>query len=335
MFTLSLSIAKLVLTISALDALVEAIKNLILVLRTITQYLTLLLLVILAVPDLSNAQELDCEVLVKIDQINNANIAYLDQLAPILEEYLNDFAWTEDTFQENERIECTLQFDFLTVDDNFNYSGSLIVTARRPIYGTMRSTQILQWVDRNWTINYPPNKVLVHEELQFDNLATLLDYYAYIILGFDYDTFSRLGGTPYFEKALEIVDLAQNANSKGWSRNAGSSGRQNRFFKANFMLDPLYENMRVAMYRYHRHGLDRFVDATEEARLEILIQMGQIQEVQRTVTDVYVFNHFFDNKYQELASIFKDAEQDVRLEAYSLLTQIDKSHINTYNESLQ
>jgi len=279
------------------------------------------------------AQELNCEVIVNMEQISSANTDYVKNLKPDLEQYINDHEWTDNRFNERERINCTLQFDLTSIDDNSNISGSLVISTRRPIYGSTQQTQVVILRDNTWSINYPINKTLVHDLQVFDSLTSLIDYYVFVMLGYDYDTFSPLGGTKFFEEALRIVDIAQNAQSVGWSRSSGTS-RDNRFFLVNLLLNSNYAGLRQVYYRYHRHGLDKFLISPEESRKEILAQLENLRDTRLSTTEQFIFNIFFDAKYREIISIYEDAETVRRMKAHALLTEIDQSHINSYDAGL-
>jgi len=295
--------------------------------------LPIITFLVFAVAASSKAQDLDCEVIVNLDQISSANTDYLKNLKPDIETYLNEYEWTDDRFMEHERIKCTLQFDLTSIDDNANITGSLVVSTRRPIYGTTQQTQVIQLRDNSWVINYPINKTLVHDLRLFDSLTSLLDYYAFIVLGYDYDTFSLEGGTPFFEQALEIVDLAQTTSNVGWNRNSGTN-RDNRFFLVSHLLSSNYDGLRAFYYRYHRHGLDIFTSDPEGARQEIFAQLKNLEEVQQSTPDQFLLRQLFDSKYQEVISVFGNAKPSLRLNAHELLVELDQSHIGTYNREL-
>ena len=303
--------------------------------RNIVMTISVIIFLVLAsvFPENANAQDLDCEVIINMDQISSANTDYLKKLKPDIETYLNEYEWTDDRFMEQERIKCTLQFDLTSIDDNANITGSLVISTRRPIYGTTQQTQVIQLRDNSWVINYPINKTLVHDLQLFDSLTSLLDYYAFIILGYDYDTFSLEGGTPFYEKALKIVDLAQSTSSTGWNRNSGTN-RDNRFFLVSHLLRSNYDGLRTFYYRYHRHALDIFTTDPEGARREIFAQLENLEDVQNNTTDLFLFRQLFDSKYQEMISIFSNAKPSLRLNAHELLVELDQSHIGSYNREL-
>jgi len=278
------------------------------------------------------AQELNIEVTVDRSQVNSASLNYLENFPSQIESYFNDYDWIDADFQEHERIEAEMQVVLLSVDSDFNFQANVVIRSERPIYNTLQQTTLFLYNDNNWSFNYTPNRSLIHDELQFDGITTLLDFYAYIILGYDFDSFSELGGTPYFSQAQNLVALAQTTAAAGWSRTSGS--RRNRAQLAADLLNPNYEGLRRAIYTYHRLGLDRFLTNTEEAREQITESLRMIRNSRRTATDNALFDIFFNAKYRELVSIFEDASPSVRLEVYNLLADVDQSHLTVY-EKLQ
>lgn len=281
----------------------------------------------------AHAQELDCTVSIEKSKVNNASLSYLDELGPAIEAYLNQRDWVDDHFEERERIKCTMQIILNSVDDNYNFEASLVLSTLRPIYGTMQETQVLLLSDNSWVFNYPPNKSLTHDELQFDNLTSFLDFYAYIILGYDYDTFSALGGTPYFSKAQNLLDLAQTTSAAGWTRS--SSNRRNRYYLITDLLSANYEGLRRAEYQYHRLGLDPFTSNPEKARNEVLKALETIQKTKRRSTNDYLFDLFFSAKYKEITALFEGGDTQTRIKAYNLLSNIDNGHITEYEKLRQ
>ena len=171
---------------------------------------------------------------------------------------------------------------------------------------------------------------MVHDELQFDALTTLLDFYAYIIIGYDYDSFSELGGSPYFSEAQNLVSLAQTSPSAGWQRS--STVPRNRAQLIADLLNPNYERLRRAFYMYHRQGLDLFLEDPDQARKNIAEALEMIQNTKRQTTNNLLFDTFFDAKYRELVSLFEDAPTEQRLQVYNLLAEIDPSHLTEYSK---
>lgn len=278
-----------------------------------------------------SAQELNVSVDVNKSQISSSAYDYLDELGPVIARYLNDYNWTDDTYLEEERITVNVQIVLTNVDDNANFDANLIITSYRPIYNSRAQTPLLIISDNAWRFNYTRNRNIVRDQMQFDDIASVLDFYAYMILGYDYDSFSELGGTPHFRNAQQIVEIAQNAASTGW---ASSGSRRNRYQLITQMMAPSYEGYRKAFYQYHRLGLDQFLEDPDEARAQILEALAVLRATQRQNTENYLFDLMFSTKYREMTAIFLDAETSQKLDAYNLLVELDQSHMTEY-EKLQ
>jgi hypothetical protein len=275
------------------------------------------------------AQELNANVTVDRSQLSGTSLNFLDNLPQELETYINEYNWIDADFQEEERIGVNIQITLTSVDDNFNFEAQIVIRSQRPIYNTSQETALFLYNDENWNFNYTPNRALIHDELQFDALTSLIDFYAHIILGFDFDSFSELGGTPYYLQAQNMVSRGQTAGASGWQR---GSNRRNRAQLIADLLNTNFELFRQAIYQYHRQGLDAFVDNPKEGRQQVLQALQKIQEAKRNTSSNLLFDIFFNTKYRELVSIFEDAEPEVRLNAYNLLSDIDQSHLTEYRK---
>lgn len=274
----------------------------------------------------AQAQELNCTVDVDYTQLSGSDVEFLDDLERRIAEYVNDRSWTEDRFQDVERINCSMQIIVGEAVSLTEFRARLVVAARRPIHGTAQSTPVIRISDEEWRFEYSRGTPLVFNLEQFDPLTSVLDFYAYVILGYDYDTFSALGGTRHFERARRIADRAEASGGSGWS---SLSGDQSRVELINELLDPRHRPLRQALYEYHLNGLDRFVTETDAARQTVFDVLLDLQELDRTLNRSYVLSIFFAAKYTELTAIFLNARISDR--AYELLTQIDPSHSSEYN----
>jgi hypothetical protein len=278
------------------------------------------------------AQEFDCEVSVNDRQINDTSLDYISELGPDIENYLNNYRWTNDRFNDYERIQCTLQIVLTGSDGNFNFTSEVVLSTRRPIYDTIQQSVNILITDNNWRFNYPRNKNMLHDDLQFDDLTSFLDFYAYIMLAFDYDSFERLGGTEYINRAQNVFDLGQNSGVQGWGRSIGA--QRNRFGLITDLSNPAYEGVRIATYLYYRTGIDLFTANPQEARAGILEAIELLQETKRSTSNNYLFDIFFGSKYREITAAFLDADLETRLDAYNLLRDVDPAHSTEY-EKLQ
>ncbi|MDZ7771551.1 MAG: DUF4835 family protein [Balneolaceae bacterium] len=292
------------------------------------KYLLLFLpLLYLTAAQQASGQELEVSVDLDYSSITSGSTDYLDNLPSEIEQYLNDTDWIAADYEPRERIEVTLQITLLGVDNDYNFDANLVVRSQRPIYNSLQSTTVLLFNDQNWTFRYMPNRTLIHDELRFDPLTTLLDFYAYLLLGLDYDTFEELGGSDHYSQAQNLVSLAQSGDSPGWER---SGSQRNRAQIVTNLLNPSYRSFREALYRYHRLGIDRFLDEPEEARRSVLQALRTLQENSSSTTGDLLFDLFFTAKYRELASVFEDGSAQVRREAYQLLSELDPGHLGTY-----
>ena len=286
----------------------------------------LLMLAAGLVPLHATGQELACDVGVDYTQLSGVDYTYLDGLGRKIEAYMNERSWTEDAFLPFERIDCQMEVVFTQESGQRDYTAQLAISMRRPIYGTTQRTTIVRFSDQNWQFSHTRGAPLRHQPQGYDPLTSVLDFYANMMLGYDYDTFSRLGGTPFFERARRIAEQAESLGGASWSKTDGS-GRADLVAQ---LLQTRLEPLRLAYYRYHLSGLDRFVTETSEARATVLETLEDLRILRENLTRRYPLDLFFSAKYQELIAIFKGSP--LSGDAYDLLTAVDPSHFSTYQE---
>lgn len=278
----------------------------------------------------SYGQELNCTVSVNDRQISGSSYNYISELKGDLERYINNHRWTNDRFEERERILCNIQIVLINADDQFNYTAEAVFSIRRPIYNSNQLSRSIVINDSNWRFHYPRNKNLIHDELQFDDLASFIDFYVYVMLGYDYDTFSELGGSRYFNQALTILELGQNTGIQGWGRSIGA--QRNRFGLITDLTNSGYIDFRRAVYRYHRLGLDQFTLNPELARSAVLETLKQLRDVKRVTSNNYLYDLFFGTKYNEIVALLRDGDAETRVEAYNVLRDADPANSSAYNQ---
>lgn len=278
------------------------------------------------------AQELNCTVSVNSRQISGSSYDYISELQGDIENYLNENSWTNDRFEEHERIRCAIQVVLTDVDNQFNFTAETVISVQRPIYNTFQHSSAIILSDNNWTFNYPRNKNFVQDNLQFDDLTSFLDFYANLILGFDYDSFSELGGSDFFNRAFNIFELGQNTGAFGWGRSIGA--QRNRYGLINDLTSSAYQDLRIAYYKYHRLGLDQFTLNPELSREEVVEALELLRENKRLTSNNYLFDIFFGTKYTEIVAILRDADVQTRTAAYNILRDVDPANSSEY-ERLQ
>lgn len=272
------------------------------------------------------AQEMRCSVSVNYNLLQGNDFNFLRDMQTTLEQYLNDRVWTEERFEKDERISCSFGLTFTKAQGIDKFEVTLDVTASRPIYQSATETTSLKIVDNAWAFSYVPNQAIVFDPNRFDPLASVLDYYAFLILGYDFDAFSELGGTPYFEKARRIVELAQTQGGAGWQY--GGTERS-RGVLIQEILDPRMRPLRQASYDYHFNGLDHFIQNPSSSRQRVLETLTQLEQLSQESTRKQTFEMFFTMKSQELVSIFENSPFSSR--AYSILIKVDSGRANTYD----
>lgn len=275
-----------------------------------------------------HAQEFNCTVSVNSRQISGASYDYIAELPGVLEDYINGFRWTNDQFEPHERIHCTIQIVLTGVDSNFNFTSEVVFSMRRPVYNSNQQSLSIVLNDNNWRFHYPRSKNLLHDDLQFDDLSSFIDFYMNILLGYDYDSFSELGGTSFYNRALSIFELAQGSGAQGWGRSIGA--QRNRFGLITDLTNPAYEDLRRAIYTYHRLGIDQFTMDSEIARGHVFNALELIQQNKRVTTNNYLFDLFFSTKYSEIVGLFSGASRELRQQALTLLRDTDPAHSSQY-----
>jgi hypothetical protein len=207
------------------------------------------------------------------------------------------------------------------------------VQSARPVYNSSYNSLLFNFADREWEFEYIESMPLEYNDNTFtNNLTSMLAFYAYLIIGLDYDSFSELGGSPYFQRALSVVNNAQQSNLPGWQA-IGSN--RNRYWIVENLNNPQMVDLRKAIYHYHRHGLDTFEANPDESRQVILNGLKDIKKVRDVNPNAILVVSFFDAKGKELANIFSDGNIQIRRQAYDIITAIDPSNRSNYEKIIQ
>ncbi len=262
----------------------------------------LLLAVTLAIGSI-HAQELNAQVLVNADLVNQTNQQIFKTLERSLNEFLNTQVWTNQDLLPQEKITCSFVFN-LTNYSNDQFEATLQVQSQRPVFDTNYDTPILNFLDRDIVFNYQEFQPLFFNQSSFEsNLVSLLSFYAYVILGLDADTFTENGGAPYYEQALQVVNLAQVTSRKGWKP---SDGTRNRFWLIDNLRANTFREYRQALYEYHRAGLDQLTTAPLEGKEAIMKAIQQLEPLFLRRPNAFLLQIFFDAKVEEIVNLFKE-----------------------------
>lgn len=278
---------------------------------------------------IAEAREFRCTVQINYRQLEGSGFEFLDDLKEEIEDYFNNNNWTEDRFEPHELIECSLQVIFQENITLTSFRTQLILNSTRPIYGTMAKTPLLQINDSEWSFGYSQGSPLIFEIERFDALTTVLDYYAYLMLGYDYDSFSEFGGEEHFQTAKRIQQLGVASNAVGW----GTIDVSGRASIVDQMTSPRMRPLRQVYFQYHIEALDLFTTDQDTARIKVLEILQTMYELYEDQSRQYVFDIFFGTKNLELVGIFEDSQE--RTQAYDLLADADPSRLSTYESLLE
>ncbi len=295
------------------------------------RHLAFLVVLLAAVARPASAQELACQVSINRAALSGNEYTFLDEMEDAVFRYLNNRAWTDDVYSDRERIDCSLQITLTDAPSLSSFRGQIVVQAYRPIYGTAQRSTSLLLRDDAWAFNYTRGQSLIHDPNRFDGLTSVLDFYANIILGVDYDSFSELGGTEFYEQARLIADLGRSqpiSAAPGWGQD--QTEERSRHTLVEQILDPQFEPLRRAHFTYHYTVLDHFVIEPQVARAEALVMLQELHEMyQQFNRRRYATDAFYGARYQELVSFLQDAPE--RNQAYALLSEMDAAHLGAYD----
>ena len=304
--------------------------------KSIKLYIFLLLFIVVVFPKTGMAQgELNCNVTIDASQVdqNAQNKALLEEVKTAITNFMNSRRWTTDTYSPEERIRCNLAITITGVSGVGNFEGSAQVQSSRPVYGGSYESVVLNFLDNNFSFTYLPGTPLdFNENIYTSELTSLLGYYAYVIIGMDYDSFSKLGGTAYFDKVRNITANVTNPTA-GWKP---LDDPNNRAGLSENLNNQLYLPMREAMYTYHRIVLDEYLKKPEEnykKLLEVLQVIKVFNNAKRP--NAIVVKSFFNAKATELISMFGQADPETKKKAVELLGEMDPSNTQKYQKILQ
>jgi len=280
------------------------------------------------------AQELNCNVTVIKPQVMVSGPEVFQAMERTIEEFINGRKWSKDTWTQDERIPCTMQ---ITIEQQVNqrqFKGSIQVGSSRPVYNSDYKTPLVSVNDRDFEFTFQENSQIQWSNDQHrDNLSSVLAFYAYYLLGMDYDSFSKEGGTDYFLTCQTIISNAQNAPESGWRSN--EKGQQNRYWLIENILTQQFSPMREANYMYHRQGLDKMYTERATGLKNVADALMLLNNVHKVKPSSYNMQVFFYAKADEVVSIFKPLKPDQKNAVVDLCKRIDPGNIAKYEKIIQ
>lgn len=291
--------------------------------------LCIILLLISALP--LGAQELNCRVSVLSQQVQLSDKRVFTTLETAVREFMNNTRWSSDQFKRDERIECNLTFNITKYVQPDEMSGTLQIQVRRPVFNTNYGSVLLNFMDEDISFRYLEYQPIEFSDAAFvSGLASLLGYYAYVILAMDYDSYSPEGGTPFWQKAQQVVQNAQQDAAKGWKAN--DIPPRNRFWLTENYMNPVFKPLRDANYKYHRMGMDNMYNKMDIGRASVMESLQLIQQLNKQRPASYNMQVWFNAKSDELVNIFKQASPTEKAQLLQILGEIDPTNSSKYNK---
>jgi hypothetical protein len=278
------------------------------------------------------AHELNCQVQVVTPKLqnNSANTEIFNNLQIEVLNFMNNTKWTQEVITDDEQIDCSI---LITLDKEVstgNYEGSIQIQYARPVYNSSYLSPVFTFKDTDFQISYQRNTALIFTpDRHTSNLTSILAFYAYLILGYDYDTFSLEGGTKYFLKAQQIVTNAGNTPFNGWKTD---SDRRNRFHIIDNILQSVFKPLRKCTYDYHLKGFDVLYDKQDEGLNVIISALKEIRKVHRIRANTINQQLFFTAKMDELKNLFSEANQSQKTRFLGIVKEVNAVNMSTYNK---
>ena len=291
-----------------------------------------IVLFVLCLAFTAKAQELQCEVRVNSAKVSGSDKTVFQNMQTALYEFLNNTKFTEINFKQNEKIECSILIDVNSREGEY-FSGEISIALRRPVYKSSYNSQMFNYIDRKFNFEYMDGMALDFSPTTYiTDLTHTVGFYVYLMLGLDFDSFSSMGGTPFFAIAEQIAQSAPQSDAQpGWS----STGRQNRYVLISEINNQTYSPLRDFIYTYHRHGLDVMSEKPDEGREAILNALSNLSSVYERNSMCYFLQLLVESKRDEIIQVFSQGNMKIRTEASNIMKTVDPSQSSRYEEMLQ
>jgi hypothetical protein len=278
-------------------------------------------------------QELNCTVRVSTPKLQTADPRVFESLESTIREFLNNQKWSDHSFKQEERIECNIQLNITEELSENLFKADVAIQALRPVYGSDYKTATITHVDKDIVFEYEQfQQIEDSRDAYRDNISSVLTYYAYLILGFDFDSYSVLGGEPYFRIAQNIINTippGTQSQDNGWS--SLNNNKNNRFWIIENMLNPRIRPFREAMYTYHRQSLDVMNSNTTLGIEAMVSAIEEIGKVNNSYPSSIAVRMFTNAKSDETIEIIKNAERSQKTKVYNIMRRADPANAGKYS----
>jgi Domain of unknown function (DUF4835) len=286
----------------------------------------------------TSAQELSCKVVVNSSQLKattSGDKQIFTEIERAIAGFMNTQRWTNDVFSEREKIKCSLLINLISSSGQYRYSGNAQFQVIRPVYGTTYESVIFQYIDHNFTVAYAPeDRQMIFNEQNYSNILTsTLAFYSLTALTIDYDSFSKLGGSPFLERLFNVVTLAGTAQGKGpWTYD---SDIRSRYWVMENLRNQQFNAYRDGFYEYHRLALDDFANNPANSRKIALEFLRTLKIIANLKANSVIINTFFDAKSQELINIFSEGSKQEKQEAFNIMSALDPDKTEAYRKLMK
>lgn len=293
-----------------------------------TRHLILIFCVFLSIS--LSAQEFNCKVSISSSKIRGSNKELFTNMQKDILEFINNTRWTDNVFSTDEKIDCNFLFTLNEKIGSDEYAGNLQIQLSRPCFNSSYSTNLFNFKDNDIRIRYAEFESLKYNSSSNNsNLVSLIAFYANVMLGMTYDTFSPNGGGVYYSKAEAIVAQCQNNIEKGWK---SFEGRKNRYWIIENLQDGALAGVRTCYYQYHRLGLDMMEKDVVGARSVIAESLELIRKAHRVRSSSLLIKLFFDAKSEEILNVFSESFNEEKMRVYNIVAEVDPTNITKYKK---
>ena len=292
----------------------------------------ILLLTLMGIGNFSFSQEVRCNLSVNTEQVSGGSVQLevIESFERQVREFINDRKWTNDVIKDNERIEFNMLINIQEASGSGSFRAETQITSVRPVYNSGYNTAVFSFKDDQFSFNFSQMDVLnfnIQNSNEFQ-LTALLAYYVYVVIGYDYETYSELGGKKYLDMAMNIAN--QNAtNGVGWQP---LDSDKNRYWIVQNLIQPRYKNLNKCLYTYHREGLDKMYDDPTASRKKITESLELLESIYEDVPDLVNIQIFFNAKASEIVNIYKEADSSEKQKIISLLDKIYPSGTQNWSK---
>ncbi|MCB9198765.1 MAG: DUF4835 family protein [Flavobacteriales bacterium] len=292
---------------------------------------SILLSILMLLGTITFSQEIKCDVSVIAPTLKSdpANTEIIQALKNSVFEFVSSQKWTDDVYAEEEKIDMSIMINIKSRDGS-NFVASIQISSSRPVYNTDYKTRLFNFNDEALTFEYNRGQALIYtQDRHINNLSDVVAYYVYMVLGYDYDSFSPKGGTKYFMKAQQIVGRCQNASEPGWKP---TEGKKNRFTLVDNVLNNAFANLRTCYYNYHRKGFDGLYNNNVAAVEEVVKSLESLQSIHKIQPNSINVQIFFSAKADEIVAMFKDMDVQTQNRVYAVVSKLDPGNLTKYNK---